>query len=102
MKKTKNEIDELRAEIVGYKKLYIMRVRYIFESDKAIACYEEIESDDEIFLKNYFEEQTKNVVREGNKLMHEWTDDFFEEKGKGCSKKEIKRWLKFMGYKIKK
>ena len=102
MKELKNGLDELNAELVGYNNLFIMRVKYVFDSDKAIACYEEIESDNEIFLKNYLSGQTKNLVREGNKLRYEWADEFFEQKGKGCSKEEIKMWLKSGGYQIKK
>ena len=101
MKEPKNTLDELNAELVGYDNLFIMRVKYVFDSDRAIACYQEIESDNEIFLKNYLSEQTKNVIKEENKLRYEWTDNFFEQKGKGCSKEEIKIWLKSQGYKTK-
>jgi len=62
-----------------------------------------MESDDEIFLKLYLNDGlTKNVKREKNIISYEWSDEYFEEKGKGCSKEEIKQFLKAQKYKIKK
>jgi len=95
--------DELVGELVGYKNQFIQRTKYIFEYDKAVACYNEIESDNEIFLEDYSPNDgtRKNVKREGNILSFEWSDEFFEQKGKGSSKEEIKKFLKLMRFKIK-
>ena len=62
-KKKKNEDyytnDELKAEFTGYANQYIIRSTYVFENDKAVACYMEIESDNELFLKQYDESLEK-------------------------------------------
>lgn len=94
--------DELNAEFIGYKKQFVIRTKYIFEYDKAVACYNEIESDHEIFLEERTPELKKNTKRNGNIVSYEWSDEYFENKGKGQSKEEIKQFLKKMKYKIKK
>lgn len=96
--------DELEAEFIGYKKTFINRAKYIFEYDKAVKCYMEMEADNEIFFKVQLQPDnlTKNHKRKGNILTYEWSDFYFEQKGKGCSKQEIKQFLKKQGYKIKK
>ena len=97
--------DELEAEFIGYANQFIERCKYVFEYDKAVACYMETESDDPLFLEvnnnELIRKLVKNVSYEGNKVRYEWSDEYFEEKGKGCSKEEIKVFLKELGYKIK-
>ena len=97
--------DELEAELIGYANQFIKRCKYVFEYDKAVACYMETESDDPLFLdvinNELIKKLVKNVSYEGNKVRYEWSDEYFEEKGKGCSKEEIKAFLKESGYKIK-
>lgn len=105
-KKTKDILpyDELLAEKVGYKNQFIERVKYIFKDGKAVECYNELESDNPIFIDatlNAGDNLHKNVQLNGNVLSYEWNDKYFEEKGKGCSKSEIKKFLKALGYKIK-
>ena len=87
---------------MGYANQYVERCRYVFENDKAIACYMEMESDNKIFLEPFplSESLEKNVKYEGNKKYYEWSDEYFEQKGKGCSKSEIKEFLKALGFKI--
>ena len=110
-KKNKNDnkstYDELKAEFIGYANQFIIRSTYVFENNKAIACYMEIESDNELFLKPFPEDLSylydplvKNVRYEGNKKYYEWSDEYFEEKGKGCSKAEIEDFLRDLGYTI--
>ena len=81
-----------------------MRTIYKFENDKAISCINELESDVEIFLEVASKEDRliKNIQRDGNIVRYEWSDEYFQEKGKGCSKEEIKKFLKSLRYKIKK
>ena len=93
--------DELEAESIGYANQFITRCKYVFEYDKAVACYMEIESDDPLFLEIIDDKLVKNVSYEEGKTKYEWSDEYFEQKGKGCSKEEIKAFLKKMGYKIK-
>lgn len=97
--------DELEAELIGYANQFIKRCKYVFEYDKAVACYMEIESDDSLFLEivddDFPKKLVKNVTYGGNKVRYEWSDEYFEEKGKGCSKEETKAFLKELGYKIK-
>lgn len=97
--------DELEAEFIGYANQFIERCKYVFEYDKAVACYMETESDDPLFLEinnnELIRKLVKNVSYDGNKVRYEWSDEYFEEKGKGCSKEEIKAFLKELGYKIK-
>lgn len=99
--------DELKAEFIGYANQFIIRSTYVFEDNKAIACYMEIESDNELFLNPFPEDLlylsdplVKNVRYEGNKKYYEWSDEYFEEKGKGCSKAEIEDFLRGQGYTI--
>ena len=94
--------DELKAEKVGYANQYVERCRYVFENDKAIACYMEMESDNKIFLEPFplSESLEKNVKYEGNRKYYEWSDEYFEQKGKGCSKPEIEEFMKALGFKI--
>ena len=94
--------DELKAEKVGYANQYVERCRYVFENDKAIACYMEMESDNKIFLEPFplSESLEKNVKYEGNRKYYEWSDKYFEQKGKGCSKPEIEEFMKALGFKI--
>ena len=94
--------DELEAELIGYRKQFIKRCKYVFKEDKAVACYMEIETNDPIFLQSFEQKAEKNVVLDGNKKKFEWSDEYFLQKGKGCSKEEIKSFLKQMGYKIRK
>jgi len=95
--------DELMAEFVGYKKTFIKRTKYIFEYDQAVACYEEIESDYPSILDIYADDKLcKNIERNGNTIKYEWNDNYFEQKGRGCTKEEIKDFLKSQKYKIKK
>jgi len=105
-KKSKNHqpYDELEAELVGYKKQFIQRCKYIFENDKAVKCFMEIESDNPVFLKStsFTSDLEKNVIYDGNIKKYEWSDDYFLQKGKGCSKEEVKIFLKKSGFKIKK
>lgn len=97
--------DELEAELIGYANQFIKRCKYVFEYDKAVACYMETESDAPLFLEivddDFPKKLVKNVTYGGNKVRYEWSDEYFEEKGKGCSKEEIKAFLKELGYKIK-
>lgn len=95
--------DELIGEFIGYKNQFIQRTKYIFEYDKAVACYNEIESENEIFLENLCPDDgtRKNIKKNGNVLQFEWSDEYFVEKGKGCSKEQIKQLLKASRYKIK-
>ena len=99
--------DELKAELIGYKNQFIKRCNYVFQNDKAIACYMEMESDNELFLNPFpddlsylYDPLVKNVRYEGNKKYYEWSDEYFEQKGKGCSKAEIEEFLKALGYTI--
>ena len=92
--------DELKAEFVGYANQFVLRTTYIFENDKAIACYMETESNNELYLKQIDPSLEKNFRREGNIVYYEWSDEYFEQKGKGCSKKVIEKFLKDSGYKI--
>lgn len=95
--------DELKAELVGYQKQFIVRAKYIFENNKAIACYMENESDNDLFLENNLDvPYYKYRKREGNIVKYEWSDEYFEVKGKGKSKEEITAFLKEQGFKIKK
>lgn len=79
--------DELKAEFVGYANQFVLRATYVFENDKAIACYMETESNNELYLKQIDPSLEKNYRREGNIAFYEWSDEYFEQKGKGCSKK---------------
>lgn len=92
--------DELKAEFVGYANQFVLRATYIFENDKAIACYMETESNNELYLKQIDPSLEKNYRREGNIVYYEWSDEYFEQKGKGCSKKVIEKFLKDLGFKI--
>ena len=92
--------DELKAEFVGYANQFVLRATYVFENDKAIACYMETESNNELYLKQIDPSLEKNYRREGNTAYYEWSDEYFEQKGKGCSKKVIEKFLKDSGYKI--
>jgi len=96
--------EELYAEKIGYKNQFIERVKYIFKDGKAVECYNELESENPIFIDailNNGQNLHKNVQLNGKVLSYEWNDNYFEEKGKGCSKAEIKKFLKSLGYKIK-
>ena len=44
----------------------------------------------------------KNIKRGENILKYEWSDDYFLQKGKGCTKDEVERFLKKQKFKIKK
>lgn len=94
-------------EIVGEQKICFnqgyMRTIYKFENDRAVYCINELESDNELLLEEVSKEDklTKNIQRDGNVVRYEWSDEYFEEKGKGCSKEEIKKFLKALKYKIK-
>ena len=103
-KKTKNALlhDELKAEFIGYANQFIERCHYVFENDKAIACYMEIESDNPLFLEPvpFADSLEKNVRYEKNKKYYEWSDEYFAKKGKDCSKEEVQEFLKELGYKI--
>ncbi len=92
--------DELKAEFIGYANQFVLRATYVFENDKAIACYMETESNNELYLKQIDPSLEKNYRREGNIAYYEWSDEYFEQKGKGCSKKVIEKFLKDSGYKI--
>lgn len=92
--------DELKAEFVGYANQFVLRTTYIFENDKAIACYMETESNNELYLKQIDPSLEKNFRREGNIVYYEWSDEYFEKKGKGCSRKVIEKFLKDSGFKI--
>lgn len=92
--------DELEAEFVGYANQFVLRTTYIFENDKAIACYMETESNNELYLKQIDPSLEKNFRREGNIVYYEWSDEYFEKKGKGCSRKVIEKFLKDLGFKI--
>ena len=92
--------DELKAEFVGYANQFVLRTTYIFENDKAIACYMETESNNELYLKQIDPSLEKNFRREGNVVYYEWSDEYFEKKGKGCSRKVIEKFLKELGFKI--
>ena len=84
--------DELKAEFVGYANQFVLRTTYIFENDKAIACYMETESNNELYLKQIDPSLEKNFRREGNVVYYEWSDEYFEKKGKGCSRKVIEKF----------
>lgn len=43
---------------------------------------------------------TKNIEFDGKTLKYEWSDDFFEQKGKGASREVIEQFLKDMGWEI--
>ena len=106
-KKSKNILpyDELKGEMIGYKNQFIERVKYVFKDGKAVECYNELETDNPIFFDTILktgDNLKKNVQINGKVLSYEWSDDYFEQKGKGCSKKEITIFLKEQGYKIKK
>lgn len=106
-KKSKNVLpyEELKGEMVGYKNQFIERVKYVFKDGKAVECYNELETDNPIFFDTILktgDNLHKNVQINGNILSYEWSDDYFEQKGKGCSKEEIRIFLKKKGYKIKK
>lgn len=92
--------NELKAEFVGYANQFVLRTTYIFENDKAIACYMETESNNELYLKQIDPSLEKNFRREGNIVYYEWSDEYFEKKGKGCSRKVIEKFLKDLGFKI--
>ena len=92
--------DELKAEFVGYANQFVLRTTYIFENDKAIACYMETESNNELYLKQIDPSLEKNFRREGNIVYYEWSDEYFKKKGKGCSRKVIEKFLKELGFKI--
>lgn len=92
--------DELKAEFVGYANQFVLRTTYIFENDKSIACYMETESNNELYLKQIDPSLEKNFRREGNIVYYEWSDEYFEKKGKGCSRKVIEKFLKELGFKI--
>ena len=88
------------SQIVGYANQFVLRTTYIFENDKAIACYMETESNNELYLKQIDPSLEKNFRREGNIVYYEWSDEYFEKKGKGCSRKVIEKFLKDLGFKI--
>lgn len=69
--------DELKAEFVGYANQFVLRTTYIFENDKAIACYMETESNNELYLKQIDPSLEKNFRREGNIVYYEWSDEYF-------------------------
>ena len=70
------------------------------ENDKVIACYMETELNNELYLKQIDPLLEKNFRREGNVVYYEWSDEYFEKKGKGCSRKVIEKFLKDSGFKI--
>lgn len=94
--------DEIIGEFVGYKNQFVKRTKYIFEYDKAVKCYNEMETENDIFFEPIYSDKEiiKNIKRNGNILSYEWSDEYFEQMGKGCSKSEIKLLLKMLGFKI--
>lgn len=79
--------DELKAEFVGYANQFVLRTTYIFENDKAIACYMETESNNELYLKQIDPSLEKNFRREGNIVYYEWSDEYFEKRERGVQER---------------
>lgn len=99
-------MDELVAEQKIVYNQGILKTIYKFENNKAISCINISEFSDEEFAKIAFDankltpQMFKNVKFDGKVLEYEWSDNFFEQKGKGESKEVIEKFLKDSGWKI--
>ncbi|NCC71532.1 hypothetical protein EOM09_08220 [bacterium] len=97
-------------ELIAEQKLVynqgISKTTYKFENGKAISCINITEFYNEEFAQIVYNANMinshmfKNIKFNGKILEYEWSDDFFEKKGKGSSKEVIIKFLKDSGWKI--
>lgn len=98
--------DILVDQIIGTQKIVFKNtVIYNFKNGIVDSClnisefYDEEAQEINVGIMKKF--HTKNLKVSGNTLTYEWDDEFFEQKGKGATPYQIKKYLKDSKYKVK-